>query len=159
MSSTSATVIGHDHDEAADRSARTMSLTIGAVAAAAAAALAYYGAYGDPHPKANQESGVPSLIVIGVLAAAVVFGFLVPRSLRNNAGTGRIYGVTALVLTPFVFWSGVPVILGAAGVFVGRIGGGDAAGDKKRTAAVITGGLAIGVTIAATVLGNTVLAR
>jgi hypothetical protein len=158
MSSTTVTVTGHGHD-AARRSVRATSLAIGAIAAATAAALAYYGAYGDPHPKASQESGVPSLIVIGVVAAAIVFGFLVPRSLRNNAATGRIYGITALVLTPFAFWSGVPVILGAAGVFVGRIGGGDAAGDKQRTAAVITGGLAIGLTIAVSVLGNTVLAR
>lgn len=156
MSSTTISVTSRD------RSIRTTALGIGAIAAAAAAALAYYGAYGDPHPKANQESGVPSLVVIGIVAAAVVFGYLVPRSLRSIKRTGRIYGITALVLTPFVFWSGVPVILGAAGVFVGRADAGrgaDPARDKQRTAAVVTGALAIALTIAATVLGNTVFAR
>jgi hypothetical protein len=157
MSSTTMTVSGHD--DVTERSVRTTSLVIGAITAAGAAALAYYAAYGEPHPKANQESGVPSLIVIGVLAAAVVFGFLVPRSLRNREGksTGRIYGIAALVLTPLVFWSGVPIVLGAAGVFVGRAA--DTTNDKARTVAVVTGALAIGLTIAVTVLGNTVFAR
>jgi hypothetical protein len=133
---------------------------MGVVAAAASAAIAVYAAYGDPHPKANQQSGVPSVVVAGIIVAAVVFGFLVPRSLRAVA-SGRAYGIVGLVLVPIAFWSGIPLVVGGAGLAVGLRARSEGRDDTTRasTVAMVTGACAVGLTVLITVLGNTVLAR
>lgn len=124
---------------------------VGIAAAAGGSALAFYGAYGDPHTKANQEAAVPFLAGVSCLVAALAFAVVVPRMAR--AGASRAWsigtGVVALVLTPIAFWSGVPLVLGAAAVL-----GGSRARSK---ATVALGALAIIGSLAMTVLGNTVL--
>lgn len=125
---------------------------VGIAAAACGSALAYYGAYGDPHAKAQQESAVPFLVALTVVVATLAFT-LVPRMSRAGAARGWTMGtgIVALVLTPVAFWSGVPLVLGAAGVLGGRRAG-------SRTT-VVLGALAIVASIAMAVLGNTVLSN
>jgi hypothetical protein len=50
----------------------------------AASTVIVYGAYGDPEPKADQQAAVPFLIVAAMLAAAFVFGWLLPRAVRDR---------------------------------------------------------------------------
>lgn len=149
---------------------RGRAIEVGIGAFVAAAALAVYAAYGDPHPKANQKSGVPALVVAGAIVAAIVFGALVPRALRaireeraRSARWALGHSIVALVLTPLAFWSGLPIILGAAGLWLGRRTAEqrEGAGSPTRpaTTAVVIGTLAIGLTMLLTVLGNTVLSR
>src|SRR5579862_6877065 len=56
-----------------------------------AAVTAVYGAYGDPHPSAEQEHTVPVVIGAAVVIALLVFGLLVPwaaRTSKRAAGWG-----------------------------------------------------------------------
>jgi hypothetical protein len=149
---------------------RRRATELGIAAYVVAAAVVVYGTYGDPHPKANQKSGVPFELVIGAIAAAVVFGALVPRALRaireERAGSARwalTHSIVALVLAPVAFWSGLPVVLGAAGAWLGRRTAEQraTAGSPTRTAtaAVTIGTIAVVVTILMAVLGNSVLSQ
>jgi hypothetical protein len=148
---------------------RGLAAKAGVAAALAGAAFAYYGAYGDPHPKASQQAGVPSLVVGVVVVSAIVFGLLVPAGLRairdgraSAARWGLAHSIVALLLTPVAFWSGVPLAVGVAGALLGAGGRRQAQRDgtppKAHTAALVIslvaviGGLAMGV------LGNTVMA-
>lgn len=124
---------------------------VGIAAAVCGSALAYYSAYGDPHARAQQESAVPILIGFTVVVAGLTFALVVPRMARE--GASRVWtigtGIVALVLTPVAFWSGVPLVLGAAALFGGRRAG--------STSTVVLGSLAIVGSLAMAVLGNTVL--
>lgn len=151
-------------------SVRGLAVKAGVAAAAAGAALAVYGAYGDPHPEASQESVVPFLVAAVVLVSVIVFGLLVPRALRaaregnaRAAWWGLTASVTALVLAPVAFWSGIPLVVGAAGLFLGADGrrwaSARGAPAKGYTAALVIGLIVVAGSIAWTVLGNTVLSR
>ena len=153
---------------AVPKTLRRRAIEVGIAAFVAAAALAVYGAYGDRHPKADQKSAVPAVVVAGAIVAAIVFGALVPRALRaireeraRSARWALGHSIVALVLTPLAFWSGLPIILGAAGLWLGRRTAEqrEGAGSPTRpaTAAVVIGTLAIGLTVLVSVLGNTVL--
>jgi hypothetical protein len=124
---------------------------VGIAAAVCGSALVYYGAYGDPHAKSNQESAVPFLIGVCCLVAALAFALLVPR--MSRAGAARVWtigtGVLAVVLTPIAFWSGVPLVLGTAAVFGGS--------RARSRATVVLGAVAVVGSLAMAVLGNTVL--
>ena len=146
---------------------RRRATKVGIAAFVAAAPLAVYGAYGDPHPKANQKSGVPFVIVMGAVVAGVVFGLLVPRAVRaireeraRSARWALTHSIVALVLTPVAFWSGLPIVIGAAGVWLGRRTAEqrEAAGSPAgpATAAVVVGTAAIALTVLISVLGNTI---
>jgi hypothetical protein len=132
---------------------------------AVAAGVVLYGTYGDPHPKANQESAVPVVLVAAAVVTAVVFAVLVPKGLRalreervHAARWAVAHGVVALVLFPMAFWSGVPLIVGAGGVWLGlqtreqRAASGSP--TRPGTAAVAMGAIAIVCTIAVTLIGN-----
>jgi len=132
-------------------SATTRTAWVGVAAAVCGSALTYYGAYGDPHAKSSQESAVPFLVGVSCLVAALAFGFVVPRMSRDGASRawGIGTGVGALVLTPVAFWSGVPLVLGAAAVLGGS--------RARSRATVVLGAVAVVASIAMTVLGNTIL--
>lgn len=145
---------------------RGLSARVGVVAALAAAGLAAYGAYGDPHPKANQQSGVPFLIVVSVVVAAVVFAVLVPKAVRSiRAGERRArwwavgHGIAAVVLC-VAFWSGVPLVVGAGGVLLAvegrRCSQGATPSARPYSIALGLSVLAIVAAVVLTVLGNTV---
>lgn len=149
---------------------RGLAVKAGAAAAAAGAAIAVYAAYGDPHPKASQESAVPFLVAAVLVVSVIVFGLLMPTALRAScAGNSRApwwglaHSTTALVLAPVAFWSGIPLVVAVAGLLLGADGrrwasarGGPA---KGYTAALVIGLIVVAGSIAWTVLGNTVLAR
>lgn len=147
---------------------RGLSTRTGVAAFAAAAGLAAYAAYGDPHAKANQQSAVPFLIVVSAVVAAVLFGVMVPKALSSmRAGQGRPHrwalghGAAAIVLCA-AFWSGLPMVVGAAGLLLGAEGRRQT--PPGRTArpysiALTLSGLAVAASVALTVLGNTVLSH
>ena len=116
--------------------ARVHSVRWGLAALVLACALTVLGAYGDPHPKANQEQAVPFICGVLVVLAVGVFGFLVPAGLRHApaspgawSGGALALGVAAVLAVPVAFWSGLPLLLGTAGVLIG------AAGRQAATAA------------------------
>jgi hypothetical protein len=131
-----------------------------AAAIIGAAVSAIYGAYGDPHPSAEQQHSVPVVIGAAVVIALLVFGLLVPwagRTSKRAAGFGIGLGIVAVILIPVTFWSGVPLIAAAAAAVLGiaarRLGGGGLA-----RAAVVVGIITMVGSTALLVLGNTVLA-
>jgi len=135
----------------------------GVVALAASAAIAWYGAYGDPHPKADQEAAVPAIIAVMAGAIVVLYGALVAPGLRGAstrpgrwAGIGLALGILGLVAVPVASWSGLPVVLGTAAVLLG----GAARTDRSRALpgwATGVGVAAIGLSVVMLVLGNTVM--
>ena len=135
----------------------------GLVALAASAAIAWYGAYGDPHPKADQEAAVPAIIAIMAGLVVVLFGALVAPGVRGAstrpgrwAGIGLALGILGLVAVPVSSWSGLPVALGTAAVL---LGGAARTGGSRRlpTFALGIGVAAIVLSVVMLVVGNTVL--
>ena len=142
---------------------------IGVAVAIAASGLTVYAAYGDSHAGSSQRSAVPVLVGIVLVVAAAVFGLLVPRLLNaiRNVSPRAARGATVCGVAAFVsmvaFWSGVPLVLGAAAALLGADGrrAVRASGMASRpyTATLILGVIAVVGSVAMTVLGNTVLAR
>jgi hypothetical protein len=85
-----------------------------------------------------------SVGLIAVVAAAV-FGLVVPRSLRKASAGGTALGLSipAVLLTLPAFWSGLPLVLGVAGLVVGNHGRMAASGARKSIVAVVLGALAV----------------
>ena len=85
-------------------------------------------------------------VVWGAIAVAtvVVFGFVVPRALRKESAGGTALGlaIPALVLLLPAFWSGLPLVLGVAGMVVGSVGRKAPSGGGKCIAAAVLGTLA-----------------
>jgi hypothetical protein len=126
---------------------------LGVLAAAAAVALGVYGAYGDPTAPDNQKSAVPFVAAMAVAVAAVVFGLLVPRGLaslrRGGSGARRWalgHSIVALILIP-VFWSGIPLVVGSAGLTLG-LAGRRAAAEHGESAKACTSAAVIGLVVA-----------
>jgi hypothetical protein len=146
-------------------SARTGTIRTGLIAAGIgiiAAASAFYGAYGDPHPKANQEGAVPFLVGVDVVLTGLIFVLLVPWAARRPgraAGWGLALSLVALVTMLFTFWSGINVIIAAAGAVLGLLARRTATGSTgTATAATVIGVISAVASTALLVLGNTVLA-
>lgn len=138
-----------------------MPALAGAAAAVVAAGVAIYGAYGDPHSQASQESAVPFLVIVDVVVTALLFGLLVPRALRSGSVRWGLITSIVSVVALAAFWSGVPIAVGAAGALIGAQGRQRARDNGTRagghTAALVLGAVAVVATVAWTVLGNTVL--
>ena len=102
----------------------------------------FYRGPQDDHRHSAWEFIVVAGIVI--VTAAFVFGFLLPRTLRNE-GTGKaaltLSVLAVLVLLP-AFWSGIPLVLGVAGAMLGYVGRHANHGSGRSTAAVALGLLA-----------------
>jgi hypothetical protein len=124
-------------------------LAVGALGMAAAIGLTAYGTFAG----ADRATESAYWIVVGISAAVavLVFGLIVPRALRDGdagrrARTGLITSLIAL-LSVAVFWSGLPPILGSAGILLGhealrvRRGGTEPAGMPR--AAIVLGILAL----------------
>jgi hypothetical protein len=109
---------------------------IGLTTALVAAAGAAFGAH----------DWVEIAVVWGVIAVAtaLVFGLVVPRALRKESagGTGLGLSIPALLLLLPAFWSGLPLLLGVAGLVVGNAGRKAPSGAGKCIAAVVLGALA-----------------
>src|SRR5262249_5775343 len=121
-----------------------------------AAATAWYGAYGDSRRIAEQVNAVPFLIGADVVISALVFGLLVPWAAGRGsraAGWGLATGIVAIVATPLAFWSGVPLLFGAAGVLLG-LAARRAAGGKMATSAIVVGAVSMTLATAMVVIGT-----
>ena len=96
--------------------ARAPSRGIGLASALVAAAGTAFGAH----------DWSEIAVVWGVIAVAtlLVFGLVVPRALRKESAGGTALGLSipALVLLLPAFWSGLPLVLGVAGLVVGNAG-------------------------------------
>src|SRR5215831_9522558 len=142
------------------------SIRWGLAVIVASAAIAWYGAYGDPNPKANQEAAVPMIIGGMAIIVALLYGAVVAPGLRGVAarpgrwsGVGLAVGIVALLSVPAAFWAGLPVALGTGAALLG------AAGTKAGRATTLakwalgTGLAAVIVSVVLLVVGNTVLSR
>jgi hypothetical protein len=144
------------HDGGRARSAR-----LGGITAVLAMALVVYGTYGDSQASDSQKSGMPSVLVAVVVAAAIVFGLLAPAAIRAVEGgraTGARWAVglgIASVVSLVVFWSGLPLLLGGAAALVGKVGREQSGGSKAFSWAWGLGLFAAGAAIVVTVVGNT----
>lgn len=145
---------------------RLVAAGVGLLTLGAGSALAWYAAYGDPHPKQDQKDAVPSTIVVAAVVAAVVFGVLVPmalRSIREQGSRPTTWAMTLSVvafLTLAVFWSGIPLIIGTAAAWVAWEGRATAlqvaVRPKLYTIALVLGGIAAVLPVLWTVVNNEV---
>jgi peptidoglycan/LPS O-acetylase OafA/YrhL len=133
-------VIAGTRESVSSVGTRVHSIRWGLAALVAACAVTVFGAYGDPHPKASQEHAVPFICAVVAVLAIGIFGFLVPAGLRGAAARpGRTSGwalglsIVGIVAVPVLFWSGLPLLLGTAGVLLG-IAGRQAARDAGLSA-------------------------
>jgi hypothetical protein len=128
---------------------------IGLVAAAAAAALAVYAVYGDSSAPQDQKDSL-KIVVPGVLViAALVYGLLVPWARKRSPATAGLVVSVVSFLAVAAFWSGLPIVLGAAGATLGiDAREGAASRSGKATAAVVVGVVAAVLSIAVAVAGN-----
>ncbi len=136
-------------------------MTLGISSALGAAALAAYAVLGGPEQQPDQVQSLPYVIGFTLVIAAVVFGLVVPwaekrsQAPRTNrpAKAGLVASILGL-LTVVAFWSGLPVILGGAGVALGLAGRERAAEAGRRrlaVAAIIVGALAVLLGVGSTV--------
>lgn len=80
-----------------------------------------------------------------VVTAAVVFGYVVPRALyrQSAGGTALALSVPAILILLPAFWSGLPMVLGVAGVMVGNAGRNADTGSRKSIAGLVLGAVAV----------------
>ena len=92
----------------------------------------------------DQLSALPIVVVVLLVISAVLFFLVVPRAARSNrpALAGLVCGIIGIVFLP-AFWSGVPIVLGAAGVLLGRMGQTTTGRGGLALAAIVTGTLAV----------------
>ena len=116
--------------------ARGTLVGIGLASALVAAAGTAFGAHDW-----GEIAVVWSVIAVATL---LVFGLVVPRALRKESAGGTALGLSipALVLLLPAFWSGLPLVLGVAGLVVGNAGRRAHSGAGKCIAAVVVGTLA-----------------
>lgn len=110
---------------------------IGALVAVVASAATAYGAH--------TWSEIVITVAAILVAAALVFGLVVPRALSKESAGGTALGLSipaALLLLP-AFWAGVPFVLGVGAMVVGN------AGRNARTGAgTCIAGLVVGALVA-----------
>ncbi len=80
-----------------------------------------------------------------VVAAAVIFGLVVPRGLRHESAGGRalVMAVLGALLVAPAFWLGLPLQLGAAAVLLGYAGKGASTRSGLSIASLVLGALTV----------------
>jgi len=119
-------------------SASTGSVTaVGAGATLVALTCTAYGAH------TWSEIGV--VAVATTVCAALVFGVVVPTAIRKQrpGRTALWLSVPALLILVPAFWSGLPMVLGAAGALLGNAGRRTHTGAGQSTAGLVLGALAV----------------
>jgi len=88
------------------------------------------------------EIGV--IVGISAVATVLVFGLVVPWALRKESagGTALALSIPALLLVVPAFWSGLPFVLGVAGMVVGNAGRRAPKGGVACIVATVLGALA-----------------
>ena len=115
------------------RSVAPIGVGVGLVAAAATTAFAH------------DWPEVITMVALIVVVTGLVFGVVVPRALRKDSAGGTALGlaVPAALLTLPAFWSGMPLVLGAAAMVVGNAGRTARSGAGKCIAGFVLGTLAV----------------
>jgi chromate transport protein ChrA len=135
---------------------------IGTAAVAAAAVLDVYAAYGDSQRQTNQTAAVPFLIAVCAVVAALVFGVVVPKGLRavqdraTSAGRWALGTAVASAVLLVAFWSGLPLVVGAAGALLGRRARDRGDATRPERAALPVSVVAMVVCVVVTIIGNAV---
>jgi hypothetical protein len=144
---------------ALNASPRMTAAKWGAGVALLTAAYDVYGVYGGTvTTPQNQKDGLPFVIAIALVLTALVFGLLVPAGLRSvdSHSAGAAKWMLGLGIAAFVslvaFWSGAPIILGAAAIAVAGAGIRHSGGSAK--VAIGLGGFAAGLSIVWTVVSS-----
>jgi hypothetical protein len=121
-----------------DHTAGTHDRTDNRLVAAAAGLLAYAVSSYFTWTNAHDNREIVISLSIAAVVSVVLFGWLVPtRMTSGGPATGLTLGILAALLVLPAFWSGLPLLLGVAGILVGR-----ASEGKRAVAAVVLGGLA-----------------
>lgn len=94
---------------------------------------------------AHDTREIVIVLAICAVVAAGVFGLVLPRALEQDCAPGRALtlSVLGLLLVAPAFWSGVPLLLGAAGALLGYAGRNAVRGAKGCIAAAVIGALAV----------------
>lgn len=115
----------------------TAPVAIGAIAIATV--LAAVGTWGGGDEHGTREFLIVCAII--AVAAAVVFGWIVPRGLQREAAGAAALTLSILGLVSIAaFWSGLPPILAAGGALLGWTGR-----NAERGRGFCRGALVIGV--------------
>jgi hypothetical protein len=95
---------------------------------------------------------------VGIIAGvtALVVGVVMPRALRKESAGGTALGLSipAILLALPAFWSGLPLVLGVAGLVVGNHGRLASSGARKSIVAVVLGSIAVLVYLAIYVMSG-----
>ena len=104
-----------------------------------------------PPVRPDQLRALPIVVVVLLVIAAIVFFLIVPRGERSNrpAVPGLACSIIGLLLVFPAFWSGLPIVLGAAGFVLGQAGRGSrrATGGWFALGAIVVGIAAIAVNL------------
>ena len=94
---------------------------------------------------ANSRTEWIAMLALALVAVLVVYGVVVPRALAHESAPKTaltLSGIAALLTLP-AFWTGLPLVLGAAGVLVGYAGRRAARGAGGSIAALVLGALSV----------------
>ncbi len=110
-----------------------------------------YGAYGAPQAPQSQKDAVPFLAIVATAGAFVLFGIVTRFALRSPHSERWALGAAVLSVASLpVFWSGAPILFGAAAAVTGKT----ARPSRMAAAAVIIGCLAGIAAVLVTIVGN-----
>ncbi len=117
-------------------SGRTVAAA-GVASAALGAGWSFYGA----HDWAEIAVVTSTLVVV----TALVYGLALPRALRrDDQGTAALsFSIPAVLLTMPAFWSGLPLVLGVAGILAGNAGRRAPTGSGKSIVGLALGAVAV----------------
>jgi hypothetical protein len=85
------------------------------------------------------------MVAFGLLAVGLLYPLVVAPGLRRERADGRalVLGILGVLLILPAFWSGLPMILGAAAALLGYAGRRSAAGAGRATTALVLGTLSM----------------
>ena len=116
---------------------RRFVVPTGLVTAAVSSVFTYLGA----HSRVEYVS----MIALALVTTAVVYGWVAPRALEEDAApkTAMAMSVVAALTALPAYWTGLPLVLGAAGALVGYAGRGAARGSGLSITAMLIGVLSV----------------
>jgi hypothetical protein len=91
--------------------------------------------------RADSAREALSMVAFGLVVVGLLYPLVVVRGLRAADASGRALalGILAVLLIVPAFWSGLPMILGAAAALLGYAGRRAETGSGKATAAFVLG--------------------
>ena len=116
---------------------RSLVVPTGIVTAVVSSAFTYLGAH--------SRGEYVSMIALALVTAAVVYGWVAPRALEEDAApkTAMVMSVVAALTALPAYWTGLPLVLGAAGALVGYAGRSAAKGSGLSIAAMLIGVMSV----------------